>query len=95
MKNRLLNGIWLLFLMPALLLAQPTNNIKLAGRVIDDKTKFSLVGASVHIKGTNQEMVTDNHGDFSFNTGQQPPYTLIISFVGYQTGKSSEMNVSS
>jgi TonB-linked SusC/RagA family outer membrane protein len=84
MKRFLQNGIWLLFFLPSLLFAQ-TSPHKLTGQVVDEKTKAPLAGAGVHIKGTKQEVVTDNQGKFSLNANQQPPYTLIITYVGFQT----------
>lgn len=64
---------------------EPIINSTLTGKVIDGKTKVALSGATVHIKGTTHEVLTDNNGGFHFVTGQKLPYILIISFVGYQT----------
>lgn len=61
------------------------NNILLSGRIIEEKTKTPLEGATVHIKGTNHEVVTDKTGTFTFITGQKVPVVYIVSFVGYQT----------
>jgi TonB-dependent starch-binding outer membrane protein SusC len=61
------------------------NNIKLSGRVIDKATNQPLVGATVHLKGTTHEVLTDEKGYFNFLTGQKLPVTYVISFVGYQT----------
>lgn len=61
------------------------NNIKLSGRVIDKATNQPLIGATVHLKGTTHEVLTDEKGYFNFLTGQKFPVTYVISFVGYQT----------
>lgn len=66
-----------------------TNNISLSGIVVDEKTKTPLEGATVHIKGTTHEVVTDKLGDFKFITGQKVPVVYIVSFVGYQTQEFS------
>src|SRR5215831_17968530 len=61
-----------------------TNNVSLWGRIIDEKTKEPLAGATVHIKGTTHEVSTDNNGEFKFITGQHVPLVYIVSYVGYQ-----------
>ncbi|MET0299518.1 MAG: TonB-dependent receptor [Flavitalea sp.] len=61
------------------------HNIGFSGRVIEQKTKTILSGATVHIEGTTHEVLTDKKGGFSFLTGQRFPIVLKVSFVGYQT----------
>lgn len=63
---------------------QPTINSTLNGLVVDANTLQPLPGAGISIKGTTHSVSTDRDGKFSFVTGQSFPYTLIISFVGYQ-----------
>lgn len=63
---------------------QPIINSTLNGRIIDQKTKEPIIGASVQIKGTTHGVFTDVDGKFYFQTGQKFPYTLIISFIGYK-----------
>jgi TonB-linked SusC/RagA family outer membrane protein len=78
----------LLFFVPFLVSAQndnqPTINSKLYGKVVDAITKESLPGAVVTIKGTTHAVSTDADGGFKFITGQKFPYTLIVSFIGYE-----------
>lgn len=59
-------------------------NHPLSGKVIDQKTKEPLAGATVHIKGTTHEVITNKDGEFSFITAQRAPLIYVISFVGYQ-----------
>lgn len=61
------------------------NNIDLSGKVLDKTTNLPLAGATVHIKGTTHEVITDEKGHFYFLTGQKLPVTYVISYVGYQT----------
>src|SRR5215218_516186 len=75
-------------------------NITLTGLVLDDGTQLPLSGATVHIKGTTHEVITDDAGRFGFLTGQHLPVTYIVSYVGYQTaevtvreGSSSEIRL--
>ncbi|WP_235324427.1 carboxypeptidase-like regulatory domain-containing protein [Pedobacter lusitanus] len=77
----------LIALFPLFTLAQdhqPLINSTLTGRVLDEKTKEALPGVLVQIKGTTHKVATDDKGRFNFKTGQKFPYTLIISFIGYE-----------
>jgi iron complex outermembrane receptor protein len=55
-----------------------------SGKVIDDQTGEILLGASVFIEGTTEGNTTDLDGNFTFNTSQQPPFDVIVQYVGYQ-----------
>lgn len=63
---------------------QPLINSTLSGRVVDFKTKEPLPGAIVQIEGVTHQVQTDSKGKFDFVTGQKFPYTLIISYIGYE-----------
>lgn len=63
---------------------RPIVNSTLNGRILDAKTRSPLPGTRIHIKGTTHEVSADGDGRFSFVTGQKFPYTLIVSFVGYE-----------
>ena len=62
----------------------PLINSTLDGVVIDSVSKEPLQGAVVHIQGTTHAVNTDKNGRFNFVTGQKFPYTLIITYIGYQ-----------
>lgn len=82
--------IFLLFLVPLSAAAQqnpPIINSKLVGRVLDGATKEPLPGAVVRIEGTTHVVSTDIDGKFQFVTGQKFPYTLIVTFIGYEQQK--------
>jgi TonB-linked SusC/RagA family outer membrane protein len=89
MKKYLLAGLLILLVVPLPMVAQETTvpiiNSSLSGRIVDAVTKLALPDAVVKIKGTTHEVATDNQGRFAFKTGQKLPYTLVISFVGYQS----------
>ncbi len=59
---------------------------KISGVVLDYKTKESIIGANIVVKGTNNGASTDVQGAFSIEliANQQYPLTLSISFIGYQ-----------
>ncbi|MEI6946803.1 TonB-dependent receptor [Paraflavisolibacter sp. H34] len=75
----------LLVLVGSMLLSRAQTNITLSGKVTDQSGKLPLAGATVHIKGTTHEVVTNDRGEFSFLTGQRLPVTYIVSYVGYLT----------
>src|SRR6187549_1735143 len=89
MKMKLLAGLFALFVLPLSLWSQeqtvPIINSALSGKVVDAITHQVLADAVVQIKGTTHEVTTNSEGNFSFKTGQKLTYTLLISFVRYQT----------
>lgn len=88
MKNLYKKGFYLLFCVfwSATAPAQvaPTIKSHLNGIVLDAGTNQPLPGAVVKIKGTTHSVSTDADGKFSFVTGQSFPYTLLVSFLGYE-----------
>ncbi len=62
---------------------QPLINSTLKGQVVDRVTKSTLPGVAVSIKGTTHNLQTDGNGKFEFVTGQKFPYTLELSYIGY------------
>ncbi len=74
-------------LLPLLLPAQttPVINATISGKVVDARTSRTLIGATVAIKGTTNGAPTNINGQFTLVTGQKLPFTVIVSFVGYQT----------
>ena len=63
----------------------PLIQSKLEGSVVDQAKNEPIIGASVNIKGTTHGVQTDLDGKFYFQTGQKFPYTLVVTYVGYQT----------
>jgi len=60
-----------------------TINSRLEGVVKDLDTKEPLPGAVVRIQGTTHSVSTDINGKFNFVTGQKFPYTLVVTYLGY------------
>lgn len=73
----------LLLLLQVFAVAQ--QNVGLSGKVTDAVTRQPLAGATVHIRGTTHQVVTNTDGQFFFQTGQRLPVTYDISYVGYQS----------
>ena len=65
----------------------PVINSTVSGRVVDARTDKYLTGATVSIKGTTNGASTNENGQFTLITGQKLPFTVIVSFVGYQTSE--------
>lgn len=63
--------------------AQQTTTV--SGSVKNASSKEALSAVSVTIKGASTGTFTDDKGNFKFTTVQKPPFTLIISSVGYGT----------
>lgn len=63
----------------------------LSGSVNDRTTKEPLPGASITIKGKISGTSTDQNGRFSFSVSDNPPFTILISYIGY---KSTEQEIS-
>jgi len=66
---------------------KPIINASLVGTVIDARTKQAISGATVQLEGVTHQVVTDKHGNFQFVTGQKLPFTVEVSFVGYEKRK--------
>lgn len=63
----------------------PIINATVTGKVLDARTGKNLIGATVTIKGTTNGATTNQNGQFTLITGQKLPFTLVVSYVGYQT----------
>jgi len=57
----------------------------LKGRVVSDLTAEPLPGVLVRVSGTKTGITTDTVGRFELKTAAPVPFTLLISFLGFQT----------
>lgn len=62
-----------------------------SGNVKNSGTKETVSSVSVFIKGSSAGAYTDDRGNFKFTTTQKPPFTLVVSSIGYET-KEVEFN---
>ena len=60
-------------------------SVAVSGIVTDKLTNEPIAGVSVTIKGTMTGASTNENGKFSFTTTQKLPFTLAVTFVGFQT----------
>jgi outer membrane receptor protein involved in Fe transport len=59
------------------------NAQSLSGSITDTKTKEPLIGATAVLKGTTIGARADLDGNFSIPNPGNPPFTLVVSYVGY------------
>lgn len=64
---------------------KPLINSTLEGQVLDAANGEPLNGATLQLAGVTHITKTDRAGRFRFITGQQFPYTVIVSHLGYET----------
>jgi len=80
-------SIFIAFLfLPTFITAQtaskPVINSIVTGKVTDGNAP--LEGTTVQIKGTTNTATTDFEGNFTLKTGQKLPFTLVVTYTGYQ-----------
>src|SRR5688500_7033984 len=63
----------------------PPGNSRIAGTIIDSASKQGLAGAVVRIKGVTNGAAADVNGNFALITAQKLPFTIVVSYVGYET----------
>jgi iron complex outermembrane recepter protein len=73
-----------------LLIAAFSSAQTLTGTIRDAANNEALIGASIVIKGTTIGTTTDLNGRFTLNVNRKPPFTVVISYIGY---RSSEQNI--
>jgi len=61
---------------------------KISGTVLDDKGE-SLAGVNILIKGRVIGTITDLNGKFSLTVSDNPPMTMVVSFIGFRTQEIS------
>ncbi len=56
----------------------------LSGQLLDAENKEPLIGATLQIKNHTSKTVSDLDGNFLLENCPNPPFSLIISYTGYQ-----------
>lgn len=83
MRKILSKLLWVLTLPLIAFAVSAQTSTVVSGTVKNGKSKETVSAVSVTIKGTNVGTFTDDKGYFKFTTSQKPPFTLVISSVGY------------
>ncbi len=65
----------------------------ITGKILDNSNGDPLIGANASIQGTTVGAITDFNGDFIIKTDLEPPYTLLVSYLGYES-KTIELDAS-
>jgi TonB-dependent receptor len=73
------------------LIAQTTGRI--AGKVIDQKTTETLIGATVSIQGTTKGAATNVDGHYNLSGLEPGKYIVLIRYMGYQSKSISDIVV--
>ncbi len=81
----------LLFTFSFSVLAQNTGTIK--GQIKDETGQEIIIGASVFLKGTTLGSTTDVEGNFQIVNIPEGTYTLVITYVGYETKEVPNLRV--
>lgn len=66
---------------------------KVSGTVTDKKTNETLIGVSVKIEGTNKGVATDVEGRYLLGGLSSGKYTLLVSYIGYDTKRITEVEI--
>ncbi len=65
----------------------------IAGTVTDVKFKEPLIGATILVQGTSNGVITDLDGNFRLEKLQPGTYTLVVSYISYQTQTIPDVEV--
>ncbi|WP_114937671.1 TonB-dependent receptor [Mucilaginibacter endophyticus] len=68
-------------------------NGKIIGKIIDQKTSETLIGATVGIDGTTKGAAANVDGRYVLTDVKPGKYTLVIKYIGYQTKSISDVEV--
>lgn len=77
--------VFMLGMLLATGVAVHAQSIVVSGTVTDKLTKEPIPGVSVTVKGKTVGSSTDSKGQFSFSTVEKPPFTVLVSYIGYTT----------
>ncbi len=75
---------WLLFAgatWSSVLSAQTT----VSGTITDAGTRQPLMGVNILVQGGTSGTTTEGDGTYTLNVNQSPPFTVVFSYLGYQT----------
>lgn len=66
---------------------------KIAGRVTDDASGDPLIGVNIILDGTQQGTVTDADGNYIIVNVRPGTYTIVFSYIGFQTQRITDIRV--
>jgi len=74
-----------LFLVANFLVINASSQTNINGKILDEETNEELIGASVKIVNSSYGCVTDFNGDFVIKTNIPLPYSIEVSYIGYDS----------
>lgn len=89
-KNLLLT-VFISFIINLNLSAQDAG--KISGKITDQKTGETLIGATIAVDGTSKAVAADVDGKYLLSGLQPGKYALTIKYIGYQTKAISDVEV--
>lgn len=78
--------------MPDLSFAQKTKGV-ITGTIVDSESGYPLIGANAFIKGSTLGSSSDLEGKYRIPAVEPGTYTLVVSYMGYQTKEITEISV--
>lgn len=91
MSKKLLLAVFAIFTISLNLAAQETG--KISGKIIDQKSSETLIGASINIDGSTQGTAADVEGNYILSGLKPGKYSLVVRYVGYQSKSISDVEV--
>ena len=83
--TQMIKHTFILFLMANLLLINVFSQTNVNGKILDEETNEELIGASVKIVNSSYGCVTDFNGDFEIKTNIPLPFSIEVSYIGYDS----------
>jgi len=90
-SKNLLFTVFIIFIINLNLSAQDAG--KISGKITDQKTSETLIGATIAIDGTSKAVAADVEGKYLLSGLQPGKYALTIKYIGYQTKAISDVEV--
>jgi hypothetical protein len=96
--NQLWKRVFILLLVIVVGIIIPAKHLQaatgtLSGRILDEKSGDPLIGANVILDGTEYGSATDMDGSFVIPKVPEGSYNLIVSYVGYETQKVTDIKI--
>ncbi|MET3114788.1 outer membrane receptor protein involved in Fe transport [Pedobacter sp. CG_S7] len=83
MIKKITQAVFMLLVCFAVVSSAQAQSILVSGTVTDKLTKEPIPGVGITVKGKTVGTATDGSGNFSFNTTEKVPFSIVISYIGY------------
>ena len=90
-SKNILFTVFIIFIINLNLSAQDAG--KISGKITDQKTSETLIGATIAVDGTGKAVAADVDGKYLLSGLQPGKYALTIKYIGYQTKAISDVEV--